>query len=95
MINDYVGFTRLTKDDLVNDDKTLLYGVLLEITTDGASVILYEGNDASSGRLLFTVKGLANDTKFIWFDKPLLLERGLYVDIGSNVSAVTLFWKAI
>lgn len=87
-----IGFTRLTQDNIVNEGATWLYGWHIQASADGGDVSFYEGLDSSSGRLLATVKALANDPNPFITHIPFFLDRGLYVDIGSNVTAVTLFW---
>lgn len=86
------GFTRLTADGIVNEGATLLFGLHIEASTAGGDVSLYEGMDSGSGRLIGTFKENANDHDVLSFPVPIFLDRGLYVDIGSNVTAVTLFW---
>ena len=86
------GFTRLTSDNIVNEGNTLLFGLHIDASADGGDVSLYEGLDASSGRLLGTFKGIANDVNKVTYPYPVFLDRGLFVDVGSSVTAVTLFW---
>lgn len=87
-----VGFTRLTADGVVNEGHTILYGLHIEASIAGGDVSVYEGLDSESGRLLGTFKENANDHDILSFPHPVYLDRGLYVDIGSNVTAVSLFW---
>lgn len=87
-----VGFTRFISDGIVNEGQTLLYGIHIEASVAGGDVSLYEGLDTGSGRLLGIFKDNANNHEPKSFVPPVFLDRGLYVDIGSNVTAVTLFW---
>jgi len=92
MAQEGVGFTRITASRVINEGQTLLFGVLILVSVTGGSVSLYEGTDATSGRLIATVEGEANITHQFVFSTPLYLDRGLYVSVGSNVSEATIIW---
>lgn len=94
-MNNHVAFTRTTTDQLINEGETLLHGLLLLTSVTGGDVTLYEGLDPDSGRKIWTFKGEANISQMISFPAPLWLERGLYIDVGSNVTEVTLFWTPV
>jgi len=86
------GFTQIKSDQIVNEGHTLLAGFIIEASADPGDVSLYEGLDASSGRYFGKFKGLTNDSKPIIFPVPVYFDRGLFVDVGSNVTGVTLIW---
>jgi len=89
------GFTRLTADGIVNEGQTLLFGIHIEASTAGGDVSLYEGNDSQSGRLIGTFKDNLTNHEVKNFNVPVYLDRGLFVDIGSNVTAITVFWLPV
>lgn len=89
------GFTRLTVDGIVNEGQTLLFGIHIEASTAGGDVTIYEGMDSQSGRILGVFKENLNNHEVKNIIPPVFLDRGLYVDIGSNVTAVTLFWLPV
>lgn len=91
-MSDHVGFTRITSSNIINEGATLLYGLLLLVSVASGDISLYEGLDASSGRLIAKIQGVAAVTLPIKFDQPLYLDRGLYVAIGSNVTETTILW---
>lgn len=89
------GFTRLTSDAVINEGHTLFGGLIINASVDGGDVSIYEGNDSSSGRLFDTFQGLAAKSEPIIFTVPIYFDRGLYVDIGSNVTSVTILWLPV
>ena len=86
------GWTRLISDAIVNEGKCVLAGLIINVSTDAGDISIYEGLDASSGRLFDTFQGLANESKVISLPAPVYFERGLFVDVGSNITSVTLIW---
>jgi len=90
-----IGFTRVTQDTLINQGNTLVFGLSIEASADGGDVSLYEGMDNLSGRLHGTYKALANDRKPFGFPAPVYFDRGVYIDIGTNVTAVTIYWLPV
>jgi len=88
-------FTRVTVDTLVCSEPCLLYGVHNLPSANAGNSRIYDGHDAASGNLVLTVKGLANISWQIHFDPPILLSRGLFVDIVTNITECTVFWQAL
>ena len=88
-----LGFERVTADNLLFPGPCLLGGLVLLVSVTGGDVSLYNGNDAQSGALIGTFKGEANISEPIIFPWPLRCERGLYVDVGSNVTELLVFYK--
>lgn len=87
------GFTHTTVDKIITTRPCLLFSVTLTATGAGvADVSIYEGQDASSGRLVVTLKVAASSTVQTRFN-GLVAERGLYVDVGSNVASLTVEYE--
>ena len=89
------GFTRITQDGIINEGNSLIFGISIEASVDGGDVSVYEGLDTQSGRLHGTYKALVNDRKPFGFPAPVFFDRGIYIDIGSNVTAVTVYWLPV
>lgn len=85
------GWTRLTADGHVGRGETWVFGVLIRVSVTGAQVSLYDGQD-TSGRLVAVLEGEADITKAYGFFGGLRLDRGLYVDLGSNVDECLVVW---
>ncbi len=90
-----VSFLVFTADGGATPGPCLLNAVYLHVSTDGGDATLYEGQDATSGRKIMQLHALANDPKFIAFPHAPFLARGLYVDVGSNVTGVTVFFTLL
>jgi hypothetical protein len=82
----------LTADQLVNEGPTLLTGFNLHVSADGAGVHIYDGMDVLSGQLVMHIVGWASDVNFGAFQFPILLNNGLFVDVGANLHHVTVFY---
>jgi len=88
-----IGWHRFTGDALVTTKPALLHGVVILTSTTGGDAALYEGQDADSGRIILTLEGIANTVTPVMFPRPLYCERGLYLDVGSNVTEVLVAWE--
>lgn len=80
-------------DRLVSRGPCVLHAVYLLTSTDGGDVTLYEGQDSASGDKIITVEGSADRTKVVHFSPALPCQRGLYVDVGSNVTEVMVHYS--
>lgn len=85
-------YRNLKNDQIVNEGPTLITGIALHCSADGGSVEVYDGLDVLSGVDIMTVNGWTNDTNPMMFPHPVLLNNGLFVDIGANVTDVTIFF---
>lgn len=86
-------FTQTTVDGIVVAKPCVLYSVVLTASVAGvADVLVYEGQDTSSGRLVIVVKTAASTTAQVRWN-GLELGRGLYLDLGSNVASVTVEYE--
>ena len=99
MSDNISGYTRITTSTLINEGSTLLYGVSVQSVVSGiaaldfdGTVVIYEGQDATTGRVLMTLEVEPDGSLYNSFDNPVRLERGLYVSLGTHVTDVTLFW---
>ncbi len=90
-----VSFLVFTADGGATPGPCLLNAVVLLASSAGGDVTLYEGQDATSGRKIATLKGAANVSLPVVFAHAPFLARGLYVDVGSNVTEVTVFFTLL
>ena len=90
------GWERVTGDARVFEGSGVLFGLVLLVSTTGGDVTLYDGADAGSGRLIGTFEGIANESRPIVFGRNgILLDKGLFVDVGSNVTEVLVVYNAL
>lgn len=87
-----MGFTNLSADRIVAYGPALLHGLVLLTSADGGDVTVYSGQDATTGQKILTVEGTANVSRPISFNPPIECDRGIYVDVGSNVTEVLIHW---
>jgi len=71
------------------------HGGLLLATGDGASTVsVYDGLD-TSGELIDSFSVAASTPQVRVFERGIALARGLYVDLGSNVSVFTAYYDPV
>jgi hypothetical protein len=74
------------------DPAAVYHGGILKATSGGtATVDVYDGKD-TSGDLIDSFSAAASGYDDSWRDDGLLLKRGLYIDLGSNVDKFTVFY---
>ncbi len=88
-----VNYTELTAELLVCNEPCLLWGVVILASSDGGRVKIYDGRDATSGRLVLYVKGFDNNSNPIMLPKPAFLAGGLFVTDFSHIDSVTVLWE--
>ena len=88
------GYYQGSIDAVVHRGPLLLYSVILLVSTTGGDVTLYDGQDATSGRKVARLEGIADQSTPVSFD-GVVLSRGLFIDVGSNVTEYTVIWKAV
>ena len=90
-----IAFFNTTADALVTRQDCLLWGVMVLASALGGDVTFYAGRDATSGRKIGTVKGGATLTNPIMLGKPIFCDGGLYIDVGSSITEVTVFYEPL
>jgi hypothetical protein len=89
------GSKRITNDELVTEGRGVLYGFVFDTSVDGDSISIYDGLEATSGRLLFHCTGWAIDPNAVMFGVGVPFENGLYVVLSTNVTDATLIFNPI
>jgi hypothetical protein len=85
-------YRRLTADQQVIIGPCLITGYSLEASADGGIVTVYDGLGTLSGVVIQSITGLASNNRERDFSIPVLCNTGLYVDIGANVTALTIYY---
>jgi len=85
----------VTADALISSRPCLLYGAIMTVSADGAYCDIYEGQDADSGQLLFRVKTTANATRSVKAAPPIYCSRGIYVDVGDDVTYLSILFAPL
>ena len=88
-------YDRRTVSGVIHRNKCLLLGVLLEPDGTNASYVdIFDGENTTEPKMArIRTEATTGDPKF--FYPPVFLERGLFVDLGANLTAVTVFSKSV
>lgn len=82
-------------DVVVTDEPCKLYSVVLTPSAGAVGdVTLYNGSGAESGYEITTLRTASGKTEQVRW-RGLELNRGLYVDVGSNVTLLTVEWDPV
>lgn len=87
------GWTNTSVDCVVTTRPAVLYGIVLLTSAGGGDVTVYEGQDAETGRKIGRFEGANNQTRPVRFGPGLDCDRGIFVDVGSNVTEVLVIWS--
>ncbi len=82
-------------DAIVHNGPCLLHGIVVLASAAGGDVTLYEGLDATSGHKVGTFKGGANLSNPVMLPAPRYCARGVYLDVGSNITEVQVGYTPI
>lgn len=88
-----MAWTRLTADAVISERPARLLGLVLLVSATGGGVTVYNGVDATSGHRIARFEAVANESLPVMFPEPLVCDRGLFVDVGSNVAEVLILWE--
>lgn len=84
----------VTGDTILNEGETILHCLVVNASVSGGAVTIYEGLDAVSGRKVGIFQALANVTNLISLC-GIQLDRGLFVDVGANVTGVLVVYSPV
>lgn len=87
-----MAWTNTAVDTIVTNAPAYLHGIVLLASAAGGDATIYDGTDPTAGRKVLTVKGPANVSNPIAFYPPLVCERGIYLDVGSDVTEISVHW---
>lgn len=90
-----VSHTRVDADKKVLEPGGVYHGGLLLATSGGASTVaVYDGLDAD-GELIDYFSVLTSAPERHFMERGLRIIRGLFIDLGSNVSAFDVFYDPV
>jgi len=81
-------YDRTVVDKRVSNRPCFLYAAHLVATTGGAATAVIRDGHDTSGEAVVDLAALTSSCDPREFDPPIYLKKGLYVDVGSNVTAV-------
>jgi len=85
---------RITVDQLLSNRACELYYVAVEPSADAFDVAIYDGEN-TTGDEIHTIIGEETNQAVFHPPVPVFCRRGLYIDIGSNVTAVFVQWREL
>lgn len=81
---------RVQKDELALQAGSILAGVIVRAAAGNATTVaLYDGQSAND-EWLDTIEAGAGNTERVIYAEPIMLLRGLYVDLDTNTDLVQL-----
>lgn len=85
----------LTADRVITDQPCKLLSVTVTPSSQGVGdITLYDGQGAETGYEVLVIRTASGCTQQVRFEH-LSLTRGLYVDVGSNVTCVVIEWVPV
>lgn len=87
-----MGWERVTADVQCTEGPVQLSAVVLLCSGGGGDITIYEGRDPSAGRMICRLEGANNVSNSILFNPPIPCDRGIYVDVGSNITEALIMW---
>jgi len=88
-----LNFAYLADDKLICQGAAYLHGVIINTSSSGGSITVYEGQDAGSGRIITTLRAFEDQTKTFNFPGAIYCQRGIYIDAVSHVDNFTVIWS--
>lgn len=83
----------VTADRLLFPGRGLWGGFILLTSATNAGVTVYDGLDEKSGRQLAVLQGFQNVPVPFTFEFPIPIDRGLYIDVGSDITSIMIVFK--
>lgn len=81
-------YDRATADKKISNRPVFLYAAHLVASSVGAATAIIRDGHDTNGEAVVDLAALTSSVDPRKFDPPIYLKKGLYVDIGSNVTSV-------
>jgi len=85
----------ITVDSLISPVPCLLWGVVLIGSAAGAADVTLRDGQNIGADIIIALSCVASDNVPVMFPKPIRTTKGLFCDIGSNVTGVLVLWDPI
>lgn len=82
------GYMRVTADSLICPEPCFLVSVCLVANATGASTAVIRDGHNTGGEAVIDLAALTSSKDNRSYNPPLFFKKGLYVDVGSNVTSV-------
>jgi len=84
-------WTRITASQIINDRAVILYGIQAYSAQTGGTLIIRDGQNTNAP-IVCTIDVNDGQSKNMVISRGILLTHGLYVEVGSNITEVTVAW---
>jgi len=88
-------WVRQVGDGRVYEGPCVLFEIILQPVGNGESVDVYDGRDATSGKLLTTIVAATTTTTHLSLGQGIKCDLGIYLDVGQTASIVTFGFKSL
>lgn len=82
------GYSRVTADSLICPEPCFLLSVCLVADAVGAATAVIRDGHNTGGEAVIDLAAVTSNKDSRHFSTPLLFKKGLFVDVGSNVTSV-------
>ena len=90
-----VAYDRRAASGIIHKNSCHLVGVIVTSKDNASGYIdVYDGENTSQEKVM-RVRAIQNTSRTVMFPKPVIMRRGLYVDLNSDSEEYTVFWKPI
>jgi hypothetical protein len=97
-----IAWTRVTADTVVAVGPLLFYGLIMTTSAIACTVDVFDGSNTLGRRVMRAAHSYQDPATVdrasslpCFLPAPILLERGLFLDLASNVTEVTVFYRPI
>jgi len=87
-----IGWRWCTNDQLISPGPVFLLAVMLTSTGAGAATVTIRNGHNTGDEIALVVSALANYTSPVSPVYPIYLDKGLFVDVGSNVAGALVIY---
>jgi len=101
-MDESIAYTRVTVDTFVARGPLLFYGVVITTSGSADAMDLYDGENTSARRVMRVAVSYQDAIPVnrvvslpVMLPEPILLDRGLFVDLEADVNEVTVFYLPV
>jgi len=80
---------------LVTPSPCKVYVAVILTSVTGGDATLYNGEEATSGKQVIRLEGIADQSTPVYFPGGVICLEGLYIDVGSDVTQVGVYYTPI
>lgn len=84
-------WTRVTADQVINDKAVVLYGIQAYSAQTGGQFTIRDGQNENAP-IVCTIDVNDGQSKNLIISCGILLTHGLFIDVGTNITEVTVAW---